>query len=213
MLKWRRGPTQTLAGLTILPGGVLLLPDGAVGAPSIGMSNEPTTGFYRSTSGSLRVAILGNNYHIINQDWWIASDAGRVLFGDSGDTNIARDAANTLTTGVLNLLTPVLTYASDQVLTAALCKNSLITVTATATITLPAVTGSGMCVCIYSTTAAVVHVDANANDRIVLDGTALDDGDKVTCDAVAGNWIVLFNDTNVGWRTLGKQGVWVDGGA
>jgi len=47
----------------------------------------------------------------------------------------------------------------------------------------------------------------------VLDGIALDDGDRITSDAAAGNYVTLINDTAVGWRTLGKQGVWVDGGA
>jgi len=65
---------------------------------------------------------------------------------------------------------------------------------------------------IYSSGANAVSVDANAADRIVLDGTALDDGDKITSASGAGDFIVLWADSAVGWRTLGRSGTWTDGG-
>ena len=108
-------------------------------------------------------------------------------------------------------LAPDISVATDTTLTAAQCRGNIIYVTATATITLPAVTGDGMIVTVYSTTAAAVHVDANSSDRIVLNGTALDEGDKITSESQAGDFIALHNDTSAGWRTLGRSGIWTDG--
>jgi hypothetical protein len=85
-------------------------------------------------------------------------------------------------------------------------------VTSTATITLPAVV-QGMSVLVYSTTAAAVSVDPNPSDRIILNGTALTGGNKVTSASGAGDFIYLFADSGDGWTTLGRSGLWTDGGA
>ena len=58
-----------------------------------------------------------------------------------------------------------------------------------------------------------VSIDPNASDRIVLAGTALDDGDKITGDSTAGSFVELYCDGANGWRTLNVGGAWVDGGA
>ena len=84
-------------------------------------------------------------------------------------------------------------------------------VTATATITLRQ-SGPGMRVLVYSTTAAAVHVKAHTNDRIILDGLALDDADKVTSASGAGDFIELEHEAD-GWITTNRSGVWTDGGA
>ena len=85
-------------------------------------------------------------------------------------------------------------------------------VTSAAVITLPAVV-AGMSVLVYSTTAAAVSVDPNPSDRIILNGTALTGGNKVTSASGAGDFIFLFADSANGWTTLGRSGLWTDGGA
>ena len=104
----------------------------------------------------------------------------------------------------------------DTVLTAAQCLGHIIIITGAYTVTLPAVSGfdnsDGGSALIYSTGADTIHVDVNASDRIVLDGTALDDGDKITSPGTAGAFVSLVNDTSAGWRTLGRFGIFVDGG-
>ena len=110
----------------------------------------------------------------------------------------------------------VIPLAANTVLTAAQCKGSAIIVTGAYTITLPIVTGFngsiGGSVLIYSAGANTIHVDANAADRIVLDGVALDDGDKITSPGTAGAYVYLVNDTADGWRVIGRFGAWTDGG-
>ena len=108
-------------------------------------------------------------------------------------------------------LAPDISVSTNTVLTAAQCRGNMVYVTSAATITLPAVSDDGMIVTIYSTTASAVHVDPNNSDRIVLNGVALDDGDKITSESQAGDFIVLHNDTDAGWRTLGRSGIWTDG--
>ena len=99
--------------------------------------------------------------------------------------------------------------------------NFYLEVTATATVTVSAIpniaqgtNGSliGALLTIYSTTAAIVHVDPNAVDRLVLNGIAQADGEKISCDAVAGNSVTLIVDSTAGLRVLGVVGVWVNGG-
>lgn len=93
--------------------------------------------------------------------------------------------------------------------------NNYLEVSATATITLPVIadtTLQGAVITIYSTSAAIVHVDPNAADRIVLNGTAQANGEKISCDAIAGNSVTLIVDSASGWRVLGMTGVWINGG-
>ena len=109
-------------------------------------------------------------------------------------------------------LTSVITATTDTTLAAAQCKGQIVRVTATATITLPAVV-IGSLVTIISTTAAVVHVKANASDRIILSGVAMDDGDKATSPGNAGNQITVWGDSSAGWTEIGMIGAFTDGGA
>ena len=145
-----------------------------------------------------------------------AIQSGTINGATIGATTPAAGAFTTLSsTGASVLITQFLTYAGNGSPTAAQCKNAFIFVTAAGTITLPAVAAGvvGTKLVVYSTTAAAVSVDANANDRIVLSGTALDDGDKITNDSTAGSFVELYCDTTAGWRTLNIGGTWIDGGA
>lgn len=87
---------------------------------------------------------------------------------------------------------------------------AIIYVTAAATITLPAV-ASGMSVTVITVGAVAVSVDANAADKIYLDGTALDDGDKITNTSTSGDIAVLTYYSADGWYATTNG--WTDGGA
>ena len=91
--------------------------------------------------------------------------------------------------------------------------NGVVLVSAAVTTTLPAVE-LGQTVCFFSSGANTIVVDSNASDRIILDGTALDDGDTIeNTSAAAGDFICIFGDSTAGWTTLGYSGTWADGGA
>jgi len=102
------------------------------------------------------------------------------------------------------------TYAANQTLSTAECNGYVIYVTGAATITLPAI-ASGMSVTIITIGAIAVSVDPNASDKIVLDGTALDDGDKITNLSTAGDVAVLTYYSADGWYASTNS--WTDGGA
>jgi hypothetical protein len=101
-------------------------------------------------------------------------------------------------------------YAANQTLTATECFGYIIYVTAACTITLPAI-ASGMSVTIITIGDIAVSVDPNASDKIVLDGTALDDGDKITNASTAGDVAVLTYYSADGWYASTND--WTDGGA
>ena len=86
----------------------------------------------------------------------------------------------------------------------------IVYVTAAATITLPAI-ASGMSVTVIVDAAAAVSVKANAADKIRLDGTALDDGDKITSGGAKGDIAVLTYYSADGWYA--STNGWTDGGA
>ena len=73
----------------------------------------------------------------------------------------------------------------------------------------------GQTVCFYSTTAATIIIDPNANDGIVLEGASrLTDGNTIeNTSAAAGDFVCLIGDSAAGWTTLGINGTWADGGA
>jgi hypothetical protein len=110
--------------------------------------------------------------------------------------------------------TPVVTKTGSDSITAAQCKNTFVRITATGTITLPAADTVGLRVMICSTTAAALSVDpASASDYIILNGTALAGGNKVTSGSTAGECIELICDVANYWREIGTKGTWIDGGA
>lgn len=83
---------------------------------------------------------------------------------------------------------------------------------ASGTVELMAVS-AGYKICVKATTAAAIHVDANASDRFKLDGTALDDGDKLSSDGTIDSTICFYADSADGWTTIGNQDGFTDGGA
>lgn len=86
----------------------------------------------------------------------------------------------------------------------------IVYVTAAATITLPAI-AVGMSVTVIVVGAVAVSVKPNASDKIVLDGTTLDDGDKATSTSTTGDIAVFTYYSADGWYA--STNGWTDGGA
>jgi hypothetical protein len=83
---------------------------------------------------------------------------------------------------------------------------------ASGTVILPAVASCAGCGgCVKATTAAVIYVDPNANDRFVLDGVALADGDKLQSLGDLDDTICFYNDSAAGWTTIHNPDVFSDG--
>jgi hypothetical protein len=101
-------------------------------------------------------------------------------------------------------------HAASHTISAAECYGGVHYVTSAATITLPAV-ADGMSVSVVTIGAIAVSVDPNASDLIYLDGTALDDGDKITNTSTAGDVAVLTYYDATGWHATTNG--WTDGGA
>ncbi len=90
----------------------------------------------------------------------------------------------------------------------------VIYVTSAATITMPAVS-AGMHFTIITIGATAVSVDTNASDRMYLDGTALDDGDKATNTSTTGDILVCVYESASGWYCGSGSNdgtLWTDGG-
>lgn len=109
----------------------------------------------------------------------------------------------------------VITKSTGATLTASEMRNSVILCTAALTLTLPDTTAAmvGSTFTVISTTAAVVSVDPDASDQIVLGGVALTAGNKVSSDGVAYTE-ATYTITEVGTIVLRlADGVWINGGA
>jgi len=113
--------------------------------------------------------------------------------------------------GQLTGLTPVINVAANTTLTANQCLGQIVLVTGNYTVTLPPVVIGSM-VTLRATTAAVFYGKANANDRIILSGVALDDADKTASPGNAGDQITYWGDSAAGWTVVGMIGGHTDGG-
>jgi len=78
-----------------------------------------------------------------------------------------------------------------------------------ATITLPAIPTGGS-ISVVTIGAVAISVDPNANDYIILDGTVLDNGDKITNTSTTGDIAVLTYFSADGWYATTDS--WTDGG-
>lgn len=128
----------------------------------------------------------------------------------ANDTALFDGVSNYAFDGVVESKVGTATYATSQTLTAVECTGYVIYVTGAATITLPAV-ADGMSVTVITIGAVAVSVDPNASDKIWLDGTALDDGDKITNASTAGDVATLTYYSADGWYA--STNGWSDGGA
>ena len=165
---------------------------------------------------SLTAAAAGWDGDIADVSFTTGSDIGadiastdRLIVGDASDSNNPKRVEVTRVKKYANSV-EVATYSGSQVLTDAQCRGGIIYVTGAATITLPAV-AEGMSVSIHTIGAIAVSVDPNASDKIWLDGTALDDGDKITNKSTSGDIAVLTYYSADGWHATTNG--WTDGGA
>jgi hypothetical protein len=142
------------------------------------------------TSGTTTSISLTTGTHVLV---WRYINAAWVL-GDTGTVSVPVDTA---------------TYAASQTLTATECYGYVVYVTGAATITLPVV-ADGMSVTVITIGAVAVSIDPNIADKIWLDGTALDDGDKITNASTAGDIAVLTYYSALGWYASTNS--WTDGG-
>jgi hypothetical protein len=153
-------------------------------------------------AGTERAAIVYDGsawqlgFGVMTDDWTMGDVAGYESLKFDFDT--ATDAE-------INISSP----SGGHTITAAQAYGSFHQASGAATWILPAV-ASGMSTCVYSTGANAVVVDPNASDRIVLNGTALADGDSITSASAAGDFICLIADSASGWTTLGRSGTWTD---
>ena len=102
------------------------------------------------------------------------------------------------------------TYTSAETLEAEESYNSTIYISNATTVTLSAI-AYGMKVTVITITAHAISLDTNASDKIILDGTALNDGDKATSGSTAGEVIVCTYYSTDGWYCASDG--WTDGGA
>lgn len=130
----------------------------------------------------------------------------------SGDLTVSGDA-----TVAGNLYAGVQTYShsGSATLTLAQVRGAVHYTTGAATLTLPAV-ADGDSLTVITIGAVAVSVKPNASDLLILDGTALDDGDKATNTSTTGDLIVLTFRDATGWYAVSGSNdgdPWTDTGA
>lgn len=195
---------NTLGGATSTGSGGLVratsptLVTPALGTPSSGnASNLTALNATQLTSGTIPAARVGTDH--IDALTEIASalkaGTGTKLVTNGNDASL-----------------PIYTekHAANHTISAAECYGGVHYVTSAATITLPAAE-AGMSVTIITVGAIAVSVDPNASDLIMLDGVALDDGDKITNLSTTGDIAVLTYYDATGWYAATNG--WTDGGA
>ena len=131
------------------------------------------------------------------------------------ETGISAGSTSTLTNKTIAAESNTITiftedHATSHTLSAAECYGAVYYVTGAATLTLPAI-AAGMSIRVVTIGAVAVSVKAGASDLIVLDGTALDDADKITNASTTGDEAVLTYRNATGWYASTNS--WTDGGA
>jgi hypothetical protein len=135
--------------------------------------------------------------------------------GDKRWVMLGSVSAASLALGEAQAGLPAVSKASAGAISAAECRGQVIYVSGAGTYTLPAVSGviTGGLITVSVIGAITVSLDPDAADRIILNGVALDDGDKITSDGAAGATVTLHKDSANGWTVIGGSIGWIDGGA
>lgn len=157
----------------------------------------------------------------LQQAIWSTLSASMIANGTEGQ--VLRSGASTpaWASAIAVGISPV-TVAATGDLTAAQVNGSLITnygQGAASTLTLPSAAAGYNFIVVVSTTGNALHIKAGASDKLYLDGTALDDGDKASLNTPAlGNTLTCFTfqtgASAYDWIcTSGGGSAWADGGA
>lgn len=133
----------------------------------------------------------------------------------TGADNVARDSAQMS----WNYKNKILTSAKTSAYTvgtddAEECYGGTIYVSSAATVTACDNLAAGMNFCVKTVGAIAVHADVQADDLQILDGTALDDGDRASNTSTAGDTICFeYYDATGWWSTSGSPDgdKWTDG--
>ena len=209
-----------------LPAGVngdtILLTFDVTGATRSLNFHTNSTVYRVGESGTLAAAVdfpVGNHSLKLTKEdakWWL-TDSGSVTASVT-DTDVAlTDAAGIFSaTNVGTALleaSKVVTKSTAASYTIGTTNSrelygGVIYVTGAATITIPAV-ADGASFTVITIGAVAVSVDPNAADLIMLDGTALADGDKVTNTSTAGDIAVFTYYDATGWYCASNT--WTDG--
>ena len=214
------GTLATLAGTETLTNKTLTSPTintPALGADSVDAITEISSAIKSGSDGTLITGTAGTNGDLCQ---WNAD--GDLVDGPTPPSGniVGTTDSQTLTNKTVNGATidkasthAVYTekHTTSHTISAAECYGGIHYVGSAATITLPAV-ADGMHVTVITTAAVAVSVDPNASDKIYLDGTALDDGDKITNSSTAGDVVMLAYYDATGWYAV-TDGNWTDGGA
>jgi hypothetical protein len=133
-------------------------------------------------------------------------------------TTVQLTALNLATTGQITGKIKVITKSSAYTLgtdSATELYGSAVIATAAMVLTLPdvdAAAGTGQSVCMYSTTAAAISIDPDAEDKIRLNGVLGGAGGILTSASGAGDFacVVLtdFASDVAHWTVFGKSGAW-----
>ena len=157
--------------------------------------------YWEESSTTLQPVISGYNFGAVT------NRIGDIL--SNGDISAATMTGVAVdNTSTISIYTEVL--AASHTLSAVECYGSVYYVNSAATITLPAA-AVGMCVTVITIGAIEVSVKPDATDLIVLEGLALDDGDKITNASLSGDIAVLTYYGTTGWYAATTS--WTDGGA
>jgi len=203
----------SVAGVYIRSSGVSTVDTVSVVSPVITDSAVGIT-FDSQDAGSLVTNCLA-----IAPSVWTVSGTGIVATGSGTSdvyvidywTDATTPTAGTFAYSQVNRQIPIYTaaYGAAHTNSAAECYGSVIYVTSAATITLPSV-AVGMSLTVCTVGGIAVSVDPADADKIVLDGTALHDGDKVTNLSTAGDIVVFTYYSADGWYAASNG--WTDGG-
>ncbi len=116
-----------------------------------------------------------------------------------GGTDVTTINQLAVRTGILN---DSYTLGTDS------CYGMVLSITGARTITLPAAV-AGMSITFVTIGANAVSIDVQGTDLIMLDGTALSDGDKITNGSASGDTAVFTYYDATGWLAITNG--WTDG--